>query len=47
MPWDATLVMLAFALFVSVSGFAAILYGVRRFEREYGGPGRIGAPPAE
>ncbi|WP_162561304.1 hypothetical protein [Methylobacterium terrae] len=47
MPWDATLVMLAFATFVSVTGLTAILYAVRRFEREFGDAGRTGAPPAE
>lgn len=47
MPWDATLAMLGFALFVSVTGFATLSYAVYRFERKYGQAGRTGTPPAE
>ncbi|BCM82744.1 hypothetical protein [Methylobacterium indicum] len=47
MPWDATLAMLSFALFISVTGLATLGFAVYRFERKYGQAGRTGTPPAE
>ncbi|MFH6782248.1 MULTISPECIES: hypothetical protein [Methylobacterium] len=47
MPWDATLAMLSFALFISVTGLAILGFAVYRFERKYGQAGRTGTPPAE
>lgn len=47
MPWDATLLMLGFALFISVTSIAGAWYAVHRFERQYGKAGQTNAPPAE
>jgi hypothetical protein len=47
MPWDATLVMLGFVAFVSVTSIAGTYIAVYRFEKKYGQAGRTGAPPAE
>ncbi|GJD63044.1 hypothetical protein [Methylobacterium frigidaeris] len=45
MPWDATLAMLGFALFISVTIPAILSFAVYRFERKYGKAGQTGAPP--
>ncbi|SFV04751.1 hypothetical protein SAMN02799631_04165 [Methylobacterium sp. 174MFSha1.1] len=47
MPWDATVTMLGFALFISVTGLTGAWYAVYRFERKYGKAGQIGTPPAK
>ncbi|MGX7708474.1 hypothetical protein [Methylobacterium sp. Gmos1] len=47
MPWDATLAMLGFSLFVSVTGITCAWYAVYRFEKKYGQTGRTDTPPAE
>ncbi|WP_162596275.1 hypothetical protein [Methylobacterium sp. 17Sr1-1] len=47
MPWDATVAMLSFALFISVTGLTTLSFAVYRFERKYGKAGQTGAPPAE
>ncbi|MET7243224.1 hypothetical protein ABZT49_07625 [Methylobacterium sp. EM32] len=47
MPWNDTLVMLGFTLFVLVTSITGAWYAVYRFERKYGKAGQTGAPPAE
>lgn len=47
MPWDATLAMIGFSLFISVTGIGGAWYAVYRFERKYGQTERTSTPPAE
>lgn len=47
MPWNDTLVMLGFVLFVSVTSIAGTYVAVYRFEKKYGRAGHTGTPPAE